>query len=281
MGSIDIVTRKTATTHTEATIPPLFQDNPFKTMAMHRGPAISVLLALAAIFLGTKVFGAPTGEDTQNVHLEARDTPQAGPNFEAAQDKPLLAPRAPVPNAEAEAWERGPCSSKEKRDANADAEAEPMEGPSCGGVGHRRRTLENAAAPNPNKHLEIRDALGPGVDAEAVPDKPLLVPRAPAPEADADADAEADAEAWDDPNCHKKRDADPEAAWSHPSCGVGHRKRMLKRDADADPDSLHDDLAERVQGGLDHQLLARTPPSNARPARKSWARRSMQMGQEQ
>lgn len=64
MGSIDIVTRKTATTHTEATIPPLFQDNPFKTMAMHRGPAISVLLALAAIFLGTKVFGAPTGEGT-------------------------------------------------------------------------------------------------------------------------------------------------------------------------------------------------------------------------
>ncbi|KAK8155068.1 hypothetical protein BKA80DRAFT_282624 [Phyllosticta citrichinensis] len=135
---------------------------------MHRVSAISFVLALAAVLLGTKVFGAPTGEDTQNVHLEARDTPQSGPNFEPVQDKPLLVPRAPVPEADADA------------NADADAEADP--------------------------------------DIRSHPDQ----------------------------NCPDPRDAGLDLGWPIISCEDGRRKRFLKKDPDADLDSLDDDLAERV-----------------------------------
>ncbi|KAK7606257.1 hypothetical protein JOL62DRAFT_642527 [Phyllosticta paracitricarpa] len=229
-------------------------------MTMHRGSAVSLVLALV---LGTNIFGAPTGEEPQKTSgllKTSRFLP-------LVPQSPTLRPKrrsTPKPGIEAQmALVTRRSAAPTQNPTLRHGIAHPVEWAT--GVGCSRVST-----------FEIRDALGSEPEFGPAQDKPLLVPRTPVANAEAEAEADANADAYD-PNCPEKRDADPDAAWSHPSCRVGHWKRMLKRYAGADP-SL-DDQMESVHGGtgdiIDHQLLARTPPSNAHhPARKSRGRRS-------
>ncbi|KAK8155974.1 hypothetical protein IWX90DRAFT_418397 [Phyllosticta citrichinensis] len=270
-------------------------------MAMHRVSAISFVLALAAVLLGTKVFGAPTGEGTYFARLlTCLATRPCGtlpvPRPQVWATGILVYMRVQVPSALFNSPTVGSATAGLLKNSISWRDYSPR---ACSSLSDRsfifrlnllsrcivpellilpriRRNLplvsqfaltsvvrpqltENALANSPlqskhtqNVHLEARDTPQSGPNFEPVQDKPLLVPRAPVPEADADANADADAEAdpdiWSHPdqNCPDPRDAGLDLGWPIISCEDGRRKRFLKKDPDADLDSLDDDLAERV-----------------------------------
>ncbi|KAK8234389.1 hypothetical protein HDK77DRAFT_311917 [Phyllosticta capitalensis] len=245
-------------------------------MEMNKGPAISIIIALVAIFLGVKVLGAPTGEEPQNAHLEARNAPESG----LAQDKQPLEPRDAIPNADANPQLPPECNVPDlvavtlkgrfKRDANPDPEAlaealaeAAWSHPSCG-IGHRRKMEKRDAASNPDPFveealLERRAAHPNTVDLGFLS---LFECAVAAVSEKFKRDA--------NPNPEAMAEALLEARWSGPSCrGVGHKAK--KRDAEPDADPVEEE-AKGIEEHLVEHLFARTPPSNSRPARKMRAR---------